>query len=409
METLQPPEWVATHGARPGARVPMPLELREMGSRADSVGVVVSNGPCPEIQPGRGRVVLGTVNHLNTDVLELTITDQRGHQELVRPTARHKFFSADRQQWIPASELNIGEHLAGADGQLTLVNRTHLPGKHRVYNMTVEEEHVYHVSLLGALVHNNKCFPPGTLVLMADGTTRAIERICQGDLVLSMDPERREPPSPRRVGATFKDWTQCLVHVELGGRGALTSARDLVATRWHPIWTKNRKWQYAVNLRAGDSLVDDQRADVPVLGVRQQWKPSDTYNFCVPGLHTYFVVIGGKPVLVHNADMFPGDEQIPPIIYRGGKTNPGNLTPRPSDNGILSFRDSFTEPIAPGRPGPYGAQPVFRDGEPYFTVDTAKLPPGSVIPDNVPPGHVSVNGVPPDVVKAAVLQKFPGS
>ena len=51
--------------------------------------------------------------------------------------------------------------------------------------------------------------------------------------------------------------------------------------------------------------MDDQRADVPVLGVRQQWKPSDTYNFCVPGLHTYFVVIGGKPVLVHNADMFP--------------------------------------------------------------------------------------------------------
>ncbi len=114
MEALQPPEWVKEHDARVGARVPMPLELREMGLPQDLLGEVVANERCPEIQPGRGRVVLATVNHVNTDVLELTIANERGQQELVRPTALHKFYSADRQEWITASALGIGEHLAGA-------------------------------------------------------------------------------------------------------------------------------------------------------------------------------------------------------------------------------------------------------------------------------------------------------
>ncbi|GAB4135590.1 MAG: hypothetical protein Tsb009_01980 [Planctomycetaceae bacterium] len=35
----------------------------------------------------------------------------------------------------------------------------HSPCTHRVYNLTVEREHVYYVSHLGTLVHNNGCVP----------------------------------------------------------------------------------------------------------------------------------------------------------------------------------------------------------------------------------------------------------
>jgi serine acetyltransferase len=42
-----------------------------------------------------------------------------------------------------------------------------------------------------------------------------------------------------------------------------------------------------------------------------------------------------------------------------------------------------------------------------MAVDTSKLPPGSVVPDDVPPGHVSVRNVPPEVVKQAVIPKPP--
>jgi len=94
----------------------------------------------------------------------------------------------------------------------------------------------------------------------------------------------------------------------------------------------------------------------------------------------------------------PAEETIPATIYREGNPNPSNLTPRPSDNGLLSFRDSLSNPW----PLEAGQRPVLRPGQPYIEVNTGKLPPGSVIPDNVPPGHVGVNNVPVQVIQDAV-------
>ena len=111
MEALQPPEWVKEHDARVGARVPMPLELREMGLPQDLLGEVVANERCPEIQPGRGRVVLATVNHVNTDVLELTIANKRG-QQLVRPTAHPQVL----QRGSPGVDHGLGVGDRGAFG-----------------------------------------------------------------------------------------------------------------------------------------------------------------------------------------------------------------------------------------------------------------------------------------------------
>jgi hypothetical protein len=42
-------------------------------------------------------------------------------------------------------------------GRLRVVANTRVAGVHRVYNMTVEGEHVYRVSCLGALTHNLNC------------------------------------------------------------------------------------------------------------------------------------------------------------------------------------------------------------------------------------------------------------
>jgi RHS repeat-associated protein len=94
---------------------------------------------------------------------------------------------------------------------------------------------------------------------------------------------------------------------------------------------------------------------------------------------------------------------IPPFIFREGRTNPGSLTPRDVDGGILSFRDSLSNPY----PLPQGQLPVFKFGNEYFKVDTSKLPVGSVIPDNVPPGHVGIKGAmaTPEQIKAAVVDK----
>lgn len=81
------------------------------------------------------------------------------------------------------------------------------------------------------------------------------------------------------------------------------------------------------------------------------------------------------------------------VIFRGGSQTDNALTDKGSG---LSFRDSLSNPANPD-------QAVLRPGEKYFGVDTSRLPPGSVVRDNVPPGHVSVNGLTPDQIRQAIL------
>jgi hypothetical protein len=94
---------------------------------------------------------------------------------------------------------------------------------------------------------------------------------------------------------------------------------------------------------------------------------------------------------------------VPKVIYRQGTPSPSNLTPRASDAGNLSFRDSLSNPVGTGE------APVMNPGKDFIGIDTSKLPPGSVIYDNVPPGHVTVRGVTPEQLKNAVVDrgKFP--
>ena len=180
IETLQPPEWIKQHDVHIGATVPLPLDLIEMGLPRDLRATVLAIERCPEIADRPGRVVLTTVNHLNKYVFELTISDAAGHSETVHTTGFHKFYSASRNAWISANELRKGEHLRGVSGALTVAGLAPLPGVHRVYNMTVEDEHVYRVGRLGTLVHNANCSvtngkAPGGLPPDAEGALGEID------------------------------------------------------------------------------------------------------------------------------------------------------------------------------------------------------------------------------------------
>jgi hypothetical protein len=169
VETLQPPSWLAAHQVRVGGEAPIPMDLEELGL-PEVPGRVLAVEPCAPIQPGRGRVILTTINHLSADVHELTIRDGRGQEETIRTTGGHKFYSVTRAAWVSAGELRRDEQLDGLQGPVHVVSVARLPGVHRVYNMTVEGDHVYHVSSLGVLTHNSwSCFgatsgtaPPNT-------------------------------------------------------------------------------------------------------------------------------------------------------------------------------------------------------------------------------------------------------
>jgi hypothetical protein len=159
IETLQPPEWLAAHQARIGSTVLPPLDLLEMGLPKTMRAEVLAVEPCPPIASGPGRVVLTTINHLNRDVCELTIEDSDGCRETVHPTSLHRFYRETDGQWLHLNELREGDIIHGRDGSLKIAAIGQVPGVHRVFNMTVEGEHLYQVSALGAFAHNESCAP----------------------------------------------------------------------------------------------------------------------------------------------------------------------------------------------------------------------------------------------------------
>jgi hypothetical protein len=294
---LRPLEWIDGSGA--GRDRFIRLAMPELG--AIGPARVAAIRPCPPIAVGTGQVVIGTFAHQDADVLDLRVN---GLDEPLGVTAIHPIFSVDRSAFIPAGELRIGERLKTPGGTTILSSLLPRLGKHRVYNLEVHVEHVFNVTSLGVLVHNAKpcfinCFTPGTNVLMADGSTRAIEDIAPGELVLASDPESSRQASPHRVVGRIENWTRRVVHV---GVAHGSDGGTIDTTGEHPFWTDNRGWTRAIDLQVGDTLRDATGDSVSIVDVWAEPRESKTYNLSVQGVHTFFVVAGGVPVLVHNMD-----------------------------------------------------------------------------------------------------------
>ncbi|MEU1289581.1 polymorphic toxin-type HINT domain-containing protein [Kitasatospora sp. NPDC005856] len=165
-------------------------------------------------------------------------------------------------------------------------------------------------------------FPAGTRVLMADGSTRAIETVRIGDDVLATDPVTGVA-GPRRVSDTIytpddRDFTD----VSLGAGQSLTS------TDHHPFWSENQKtWVDATDLKPGDELRDPAGQPRRVEDVRHWNSLQPAYNLTVDELHTYYVLAGDTPVLVHNASKLPClkidgdnvDNFFHPATYKDGR------------------------------------------------------------------------------------------
>jgi len=161
VEPLQPPEWLLANHVRVGGQAPIPLDLVEMSLPEGLQAKVLAIKSCPRIAPGPGRIVLTTVNHLNANLHELTIRDAPGRRETIRTTGGHKFYCLTRGAWVAAAKLRPDERLDGLEGSLDVVSLGRLSGVHRVYNLTVQGEHMYRVSSLASLAHNTtgQCGP----------------------------------------------------------------------------------------------------------------------------------------------------------------------------------------------------------------------------------------------------------
>ena len=147
VELLRPLAWIEQTRAVVGSQIR--FELAELGISGPACVLAIE--PCPEIEPGRGRVITGTFTTARCSVLELRLSNG----EVLEPTPPHRFYSETRQDWVAAGELRVGECLRTASGQALTVESVGLKaGEHRVYNLEVEQEHQFYVGKSGVLVHN---------------------------------------------------------------------------------------------------------------------------------------------------------------------------------------------------------------------------------------------------------------
>ncbi|MBM0234110.1 hypothetical protein JNW91_21045 [Micromonospora sp. STR1_7] len=143
-------------------------------------------------------------------------------------------------------------------------------------------------------------FVPGTAVVLADGTAKAIEEIAVGDSVLATDPETGQT-LPETVAATIVgQGTKNLVKITTDGDGGDASG-TLIATDNHPFWVPDRgQWRDATDLQPGQWLQTSAGTRVQITAVQRWTQNARVHNLSVTNIHTYYVIAGNEPVLVHN-------------------------------------------------------------------------------------------------------------
>jgi len=148
IELLRPSEWVVSHNAYAGTTIH--LDLEEMG--ASGPARVVNIGRAPPLAKGPGQIVTGTFSHSAGNVINLYVD---GLDKPIGTTDNHPFWSEDRQAFIPAGDLQSGEHLRTEDGNILAVTASTPRVADAVFNLEVNVEHVYFVHSAGILVHNS--------------------------------------------------------------------------------------------------------------------------------------------------------------------------------------------------------------------------------------------------------------
>ncbi|MFJ4023051.1 polymorphic toxin-type HINT domain-containing protein, partial [Streptomyces hydrogenans] len=145
-------------------------------------------------------------------------------------------------------------------------------------------------------------FTPETHVLLADGTSKPIKDLKPGDQVMATD-EITGETTGKNVAATITgDGEKHLVRVTVdtdGDKGTATA--PITATDGHPFWIPAlKKWVDAKDLKPGQWLRTSAGTHVQITAVQAWTQTASVRNLTVADFHTYYVLAGAAPVLVHN-------------------------------------------------------------------------------------------------------------
>ena len=139
---------------------------------------------------------------------------------------------------------------------------------------------------LAKMIFQGGCFTAGTKILMADGTTKAIEDIRLGDLVSTFVNEHSNIKMTDKVTKIFN---------EISG-GYLVINDQLNVTSHHRLLVNN-KWMMAGEIKVGDYLRGQDGELVEVKKIETKSGRFTVYNFTTEATHTYIA----DGVYVHNS------------------------------------------------------------------------------------------------------------
>ncbi|MFF9635483.1 polymorphic toxin-type HINT domain-containing protein, partial [Streptomyces bacillaris] len=179
------------------------------------------------------------------------------------------------------------------------------------------------------------CFLAGTKVLMAGGQAKNIEDIQPNDQVVATDPATGNTSLQqvtRQIITKDDKWFNELTIATPDGPETLNPTYE------HPFWSPSEKaWIKAADLQKGMTLrAPDSSKPVKVQTNRSYSLAATTYNLSVAEVHTYYVLAGNTPVLVHNSDGWCGIWQSEFDSLPRGKQ--GHVREMPDER---AMRDAF--------------------------------------------------------------------
>tara|TARA_R110002111_G_C5992679_1_gene372162 strand:+ start:857 stop:1582 length:726 start_codon:yes stop_codon:yes gene_type:complete len=109
--------------------------------------------------PGPGfQIVTGTFQHQAAKILDIGVESE---SKPIGTTPNHPFWSVDRQAFVRADSLTVGERLQNLNGITTVTSITPRGPPEPVFNLEVQVKHTYYVADTGVLVHNGTPCPIG--------------------------------------------------------------------------------------------------------------------------------------------------------------------------------------------------------------------------------------------------------
>ncbi|MEU1510027.1 ricin-type beta-trefoil lectin domain protein [Kitasatospora sp. NPDC005748] len=161
-------------------------------------------------------------------------------------------------------------------------------------------------------------FTPDTPVLMADGSTKPIAAVTPGDRVEAADQWTGKDQDGRTVTAKWSHEDDDLVDVTVKASGVTTTIKT---TSNHPFWDDTtHDWVMAGDLTVGHALTTPDGQPVTITAVHALHGQARMYSLTVTELHTYYVLAGTTPVLVHNCGEVAVDTNAVTDALSGAKT-----------------------------------------------------------------------------------------